>query len=247
MNSNLLGMLGLARRGGMLSVGEEPALEAAQQKRARLLLLASDAADNTERRIRRFAESGSCLWIRVPFTKAELGSEVGRASCAILAVTDIGLAAAIARRLADKDAARYGETAAKLDLKAKRAAERKAERPGPEKKRTCASRKEAERHGREKKRVRVPRKETEQAEKGNSPSAKRGISGKPSHAGNPYAPHTGNRRSGGGNHAFHHSGGKQKFSHFSAHSFPAGSGRPFKHSKPVKKGKGSFRKKSEGK
>lgn len=264
MNSNLLGMLGLARRGGMLSVGEEPTLEAAQQKRARLLLLASDAADNTERRIRRFAESGSCLWIRVPFTKAELGSEVGRASCAILAVTDIGLAAAIAHRLADKDAALYGETAAKLDLKAKRAAERKSERRSPEKKRTGASqkeeehhslekkrtrvpRKEEERHSLEKKRTRVPRKEAEQAEKNESAPVKRGISGNFSREKSSHAFHSGSRRPGGGEHAFHHSEGKRKFSHFSAHSSSAGSGRSFTHSKPVKKGKGSFRKKSEGK
>lgn len=231
MNSNLLGMLGLARRGGMLAVGEEPALEAAQQKKARLLLLASDAAEHAERRIRHFAENGSCLWIRVPFSKAELGNEVGRASCAILAVTDIGLAAAIARRLADEDAARYGETASKLDLKAKRAAERKAAR-----------------HGREKRRVRVPQKDTGQVEKNNPTSAKRGISpGSFSHGKNFRTGRPGSRRPDGGDHTFHHSGGNRKSSHFSAHPSSSGYGRPFTHSKPVKKGKGSFRKKPEGK
>lgn len=231
MNSNLLGMLGLARRGGMLAVGEEPALEAAQQKKARLLLLASDAAEHTERRIRHFAENGSCLWIRVPFSKAELGSEVGRASCAILAVTDIGLASAIARRLADGDAARYGETAAKLDLKAKRAAERKAQR-----------------HSREEKDARIPRRETEQTGKGNLTSAKRGISsGSVSREKNSRASRAGTRRSDNGEHTFHHSEGKRKFSHLSAHPPSSGYGRPFTHSRPVKKGKGSFRKKPEGK
>lgn len=284
MNSNLLGMLGLARRGGMLAVGEEPAQEAAQQKNARLLLLASDAAVNTERRVQRFAEEGSCLWTRAPFTKTELGSEVGRSSCAILAVTDIGLAAAIARRLADEDAARYGELAEKLSVKAKRAAERKAERH---------SREKSEKHAR-----RFPPKSAD-AEKGKGPSAaekhptseksprsdklrtfhpgnrskenerrgfgknrgsfesgyrssnnNRGAFGKDHHNsdddhrsfGNSRSKPDGNRRSFGTD---HRSGGGQKSSRSFTHSPHAS--RPFSNSMPVKKGKGSFRKKSDGK
>lgn len=127
MNNNLLGMLGLAKRGGMLTAGERGVADEVRVKNARLLLLAADAADNTTRRIQHFAKAGACLWIRVPFTKAELGRAAGHGSCAILAVTDIRFAAAVAHRLAEMDAARYGSTAQKLDVKAKRAAERKTE------------------------------------------------------------------------------------------------------------------------
>ena len=51
------------------------------------------------------------------FTKGELGQAVGRRAAAIVAVTDIGLAANIVHRLEALDSAKYGEAAARLDLK----------------------------------------------------------------------------------------------------------------------------------
>ena len=124
---NILTLIGLCKRAGMLEVGEEPVEAVARAKDARVLLLAEDAADNTARRVRHFAEMGSCLWLRVPFTKEEMGRSLGRTSCAIVAVTDIGFACNIVGRLAQVDPVRYDEAHALLQVKAKRAAERKAE------------------------------------------------------------------------------------------------------------------------
>ena len=98
---NILSLLGLALRGGRLVMGEEPVEGVARARDARVLLLASDAADNTRRRIEHFADEGQCMWLRVPFTKEELGRALGRTSVAVAAITDIGLAAAVARRLAE--------------------------------------------------------------------------------------------------------------------------------------------------
>ena len=127
MNNHILTLIGLCKRAGMLEAGEEPVEGAARAKDARVLLLAEDAADNTARRVRHFAEMGSCLWLRVPFTKAEMGQILGRSSCAIVAITDIGFACNIVGRLAQVDPVRYDEAYALLQVKAKRAAERKAE------------------------------------------------------------------------------------------------------------------------
>ena len=133
MNNPVLSMLGLALRGGRLAVGEEPVEAVVRARDARVLLVASDAADNTYRRVKHFAEIGQCIWLRIPYTKAELGQAVGRNATAIVAVTDVGLAAAIVHRLADTDPERYAEAAERLDLKAKRAAERQAEQRAHEK------------------------------------------------------------------------------------------------------------------
>ena len=130
---NILSLLGLALRGGNLAVGEEPAEAVSRARDARVLLAAADAAPNTCRRVEHFAQAGQCLWLRLPFTKAELGRAVGRTSVAIVAVTDIGLANAVVRRLAELDPVRYDEAAAKMELKAQRAAERKAEQAAHEK------------------------------------------------------------------------------------------------------------------
>ena len=126
-NEQILSLIGLCLRGRNLEVGEEPVEAVVRARDARVILLAADAADNTARRVRHFAEAGQCLWLRVPFTKRELGQATGRGSAAVAAVTDIGLAVAVVRRLAELAPAKYDEDLAKLELKAKRAAERKSE------------------------------------------------------------------------------------------------------------------------
>ena len=111
----LLNLIGLAKKAGKLEVGEEPVGAAARSKHARLILIASDAADNTRRRALHFGETGECICLEIPPT------------CALLALTDIGFAEAVAKKLAESDEAHYGEAAKRLTIKASRAAERRKE------------------------------------------------------------------------------------------------------------------------
>ena len=123
----LLNLIGLAKKAGKLEVGEEPVGAAARSKHARLILIASDAAENTRRRAKHFGDAGECICLEIPATKEALGKALGRTSCALLALTDIGFAEAIAKKLAESDEAHYGEAAKRLSVKAARAAERRAE------------------------------------------------------------------------------------------------------------------------
>ena len=132
-NNNILNMFGLALRAGRLEVGEEPVGAVCRARDCRLIIVARDAADNTFRRVRHFADAGQCLWISVPFTKEELGFAVGRTSCAILGVTDIGFAEAIAKKLAAVDPEKFTQTAQQLSVKAQRAAQRRKEQQSHEK------------------------------------------------------------------------------------------------------------------
>lgn len=133
-----LHLLGIARKAGCVEVGEEPVGAAARSRRARLVVLASDAAENTCRRALRFAEAGRARCLQSPFDKGELGRAVGRADCAMLSFTDVGLAASFARCLAASDPESYGEAAGTLTQEAGRALERKKERRRQEKKRERA-------------------------------------------------------------------------------------------------------------
>ncbi len=128
-HNNILSLRGLALRGGRLAVGEEPTALAARAGQARLILLASDAAGNTLRRAEYLAREGHCLWLSLPFSKAELGGALGRGSAAVAALTDTGLAAAVTERLALLDPVRYGEIAERMELKPRRARERRAAAP----------------------------------------------------------------------------------------------------------------------
>ena len=86
-----------------MAVGEEPVGTACRCHKGYLLLLASDAADNTIRRALHFSQAGKTICLTLPLTKEELGSGLGRTSCAMVAVTDVGFAASIAKRLAQDE------------------------------------------------------------------------------------------------------------------------------------------------
>lgn len=243
MNSNdrVLSLLGLSLRGGNLAVGEEPVDAAARAKDARLLLLAADSADNTRRRCEHMALAGNCLWVRLPCTKEQMGRALGRNSVALAAVTDIGLASALAKLLAELDPEQYGDTAARMTEKARRAAERKAEQAAHEKNRRLGRRKppqpaprppEAER---EKRRPAAWDRRSCDRRSWDQPPSQRRTAGR--------------RTSPGGSSAGKEGAWAPKRDSRPSRDKrpkPKGQARPYAHSRPVKKGKGSFRKKKEG-
>ena len=127
MIGQMLSMLGLAKKAGRVEIGEEPVGAAARAKKARVILVAQDAGPSSQRRAFSFAETGACLCLTVPADKDALGRALGRTSVAMCAVTEIGFAGAVVKKLAAMDPERYGAAAAQLDGKAQRAMERRAE------------------------------------------------------------------------------------------------------------------------
>ena len=103
MTDSALSLLGLALRGNNLAVGEEPVREACKARRACLVMSAADAADNSADRARRWAEESGVPWVRLPWGKEALGNALGRNTCAVAALTDRGLAAALAEKLRPAD------------------------------------------------------------------------------------------------------------------------------------------------
>ena len=99
----ILSLLGLAHKAGRVEIGEEPVGSAARAKKARIILVAGDAAASSVRRAMGFANTGSCLCLVIPATKEQLGKALGRTSCAMAAVTDIGFADAVTGKLAALD------------------------------------------------------------------------------------------------------------------------------------------------
>ena len=101
--NNALNLLGLARRGGNIALGEESVAEACQKKKAVVVFLASDAGETTANRGKRMAESANVPWTVIPCTKGELGFAVGRATCALAALTNRGLARGVLQKLGAED------------------------------------------------------------------------------------------------------------------------------------------------
>lgn len=138
---SVLRLLGVARKAGRVEVGEEPVGAAARAHQAKVILTAADGADNSIRRAAHFAEAGKIQALPTPYTKGELGGAVGRSACTMLALTDIGLAAAIAEKLAQADPERCGGPAEELKLQAGKALQRQKERRAHEKNLQCKQRK----------------------------------------------------------------------------------------------------------
>ncbi len=131
---NIPNLLGLVHRAGKLAIGEEPVAALCRDHKAYLLLLAQDAAENTVRRAEHYAQSSeNNLCVTIPLTKDELGSGLGRNSCAMLAIGDVGFASAVADRLAKADPETYGEIRQLLAEKAARAKKRRDEKRAHEK------------------------------------------------------------------------------------------------------------------
>ena len=68
----ILSMIGLAHKAGRVEIGEEPVGSAARAKKARIILVAGDAAASSVRRAMGFANTGSCLCLVIPASKEEL-------------------------------------------------------------------------------------------------------------------------------------------------------------------------------
>ena len=131
--NNAISVLGLANKAGKIEAGEEPCGAAARAKWAKLIILAQDAADNTKRRAAHFALAGNCECIEVPFSKDDLGSIIGRTSCAVMAICDAGFASLFVSKLESANPGRYGAVNAVLREKAERAQQRKREKRAHEK------------------------------------------------------------------------------------------------------------------
>lgn len=120
-----LNYLSLARKAGLVELGEEPVGAAARAVHARLIIVARDASDHTWRRSLSFVAGTSQQCLRVPFSKDELGLAIGRQELAIAAFTDPGLALAFVQALGQPE--KYAGAIASLTEKNEKAKQRRKE------------------------------------------------------------------------------------------------------------------------
>ena len=113
-----MNMLGLARKAGLIELGEEPVGIAARGQKARLVLVAQDAGDHTWRRAKSFVAGTNQLCLKIPYTKDEMGM-------AIAAFTDPAMALAFVKALPQPE--KYSEELASLEERAQRAKQRQKE------------------------------------------------------------------------------------------------------------------------
>ena len=127
MRERALKLLGLMRRANALQIGEDNSGAAVHAGRAKLLLLAADASDNSRRRAEHFVNGRRTQLIPLPFAKEELSASLGVNGGSMAAVTDLGFACALMKLLAEIDPERYAEAAAETERRKDKAERRKKE------------------------------------------------------------------------------------------------------------------------
>lgn len=123
MNASLT-FLGLILKAGKLEIGEESCGIAARAKKARVILTASDASQNSRTRAGNYCQDSNAPHVMLPFAKSELGAVVGRGQPGMLAITDIGMASAFLDKLALECPDRYSEQVSVLKSASERYAQR---------------------------------------------------------------------------------------------------------------------------
>ncbi len=103
MVNKVYSMLGLAERAGKIASGEFSTEKAIKKRQACLVILASDASENTRKHF-----SDMCAYRNIPIylygNREELGHAIGKGMRVNLAVTDQGLADSIRERIREADA-----------------------------------------------------------------------------------------------------------------------------------------------
>lgn len=92
MEGKLLGLLGLARRGGLLCFGFDAVLKAVAEGRAYAVLLARDASERTARGVERCCCDAGLEPLHPEVDMEALGNAIGRNETAVVAVLNRSLA-----------------------------------------------------------------------------------------------------------------------------------------------------------
>lgn len=127
MEDKVLGLLGLMRRAGAIAIGLDNTADAVRAGKARLILLASDAAENARRKAENLANGRSALIVALPYERERLAACLGVSGCSAAAVTDLGFANALMKELSAKDAEQYTAALQEIERRFTKAVRRKRE------------------------------------------------------------------------------------------------------------------------
>ncbi len=101
MTDKLLSLLGLCRRAGKLTLGNDPVIDSILQRKAKLVLVASDCSENTAKGVLKIAHQNSVRAHIVPYTKDDISLSVGKYT-AVLSVCDAGFAKSLDKLLKEE-------------------------------------------------------------------------------------------------------------------------------------------------
>jgi len=123
--ADALHLIGIARMGGNIEIGEEHAKAAVKGGKAQLLIVAADTSPGARRRAEGYVFGYEVPLLDVPYTKQQISEMAGRPGCSMAAFLDLGLAAGFAEALRTEYGDRYAAAAEQLAARRERIKSRK--------------------------------------------------------------------------------------------------------------------------
>ena len=91
MNDKLLPFLGLCRRANKLCYGFDAVIKSVTQKKAKLILFASDVSPHTKSDVEKVCEKENVKTLTLDFCKEDISLTIGKYA-AVVSITDSGFA-----------------------------------------------------------------------------------------------------------------------------------------------------------
>lgn len=91
MNNKILSLMGLCRRAGRMTIGNDSVIDSINRRTARLVIIADDVSERTKKGIVRAAAENNVKVISINENKDEISDAVGK-FCAVLSIEDSGFA-----------------------------------------------------------------------------------------------------------------------------------------------------------
>ncbi len=89
MTDKLLNLLGIAKRAGKLTAGEEKTIDSIRSQTAKLVFVAADAGENTRKKVK-----DKCSYYNIPlidkYSNTELSQATGSPNRVVLSIADSG-------------------------------------------------------------------------------------------------------------------------------------------------------------
>ncbi len=94
MINKLYSMLGIGKKAGLIILGETGCIQSIKKEKSKLIIVSSDASENTKDRILSLCEKHKIKYYLIG-DKQELGYALGKSLSSIISITDIKFAQVI--------------------------------------------------------------------------------------------------------------------------------------------------------
>lgn len=102
MNDKILNFLGLCRRAGKLTVGNDAVIDEVKNGKAKLVIVSGDISLNTEKKLSKACANYKVEILKLNRTRDELSQALGR-FCAVVAVLDDGFSKKLTQLISNEN------------------------------------------------------------------------------------------------------------------------------------------------